>query len=53
MVSPSEHTHRVRSRKKVKAGKKRKRALRAKGTTPAFPIHKDTAEKPSSGQPSK
>ena len=50
MVSLSEQTHRKRNRKTVKSGKKRKRALRAKGTTPPFPIHK---EEPSSGQTSK
>jgi hypothetical protein len=41
MVSPTEHTYRVRRRKKTKAGRKRKRLLRAKGTTPRFPIHKE------------
>ena len=50
MVSPTSHTYKVRSRKRVKAGKKRKRALRIKGSTPRFPIHK---EERSSGQPSK
>ena len=39
MVSDTEHTYRVRRRKKTTQGKRRKRALRAKGTTPSFPIH--------------
>ena len=50
MVSPTSHTESVRSRKKVKGGKKRKRALRIKGSTPRFPIHK---EEKSSGKSSK
>jgi len=39
MVSDTEHTYRVRRRKKTTQGKRRKRALRAKGSTPRFPVH--------------
>jgi hypothetical protein len=39
MVSDTEHTYRVRRRKKTTQGRRRKRALRAKGSTPSFPIH--------------
>ena len=39
MVSDTEHTYRVRRRKKTTQGKRRKRALRAKGSTPKFPVH--------------
>jgi hypothetical protein len=50
MVSQSEHTHRVRSRKRTVAGKRRKRALRAKGSTPRFPVHEEQKQ---SGRPAK
>jgi len=51
MVSPTSHTWHVRDRKRTKGAKKRKRALRAKGSTPRFPIHKE--EQSSSSQPKK
>jgi hypothetical protein len=38
MVSATEHTFRVRRRKKTTQGRSRKRALRAKGSTPSFPL---------------
>jgi hypothetical protein len=50
MVSDTAHTKAVRSRKRVKANKRRKRALRAKGSTPKFPIH---PEEKSTGKPAK
>jgi len=50
MVSLTEHTFRVRRRKRTMAGKRRKRLLRAKGTTPKFPVHPE--EQPT-GKPAK
>jgi hypothetical protein len=48
MVSLTEQTFRIRRRKKTTAGKRRKRVLRAKGTTPKFPVH---PEETSTGKP--
>jgi hypothetical protein len=39
MVSPTQHTYSVRRRKKTNQGKRRKRLLRARGSTPKFPLH--------------
>jgi len=39
MVSPTAQTCSIRRRKKTNQGKRRKRALRARGSTPKFPLH--------------
>ncbi|HPQ42073.1 MAG TPA: hypothetical protein PLV45_17015 [bacterium] len=39
MASNAQHKKRVRRKKIAKQGKERKRVIRAKGTTPKFPIH--------------
>ncbi|MBN1770100.1 MAG: hypothetical protein JXB32_02470 [Deltaproteobacteria bacterium] len=39
MVSPSQQTYSIRRRKKTNQGKRRKRVLRARGSTPKFPLH--------------
>lgn len=43
MASQTKKTKRIRKNKRVQSGKKRKRAIRKHGTTPAFPIHVDKA----------
>jgi hypothetical protein len=39
MASLTKKTKRIRKNKRVKAGRRRKRAIRKNGTTPPFPIH--------------
>ena len=41
MVSLTKKLDTIRAHKHTKQGKKRKRLLRAKGSTPPFPIHKE------------
>lgn len=45
MASLAKKTKAKRRMRNAKMGRERKRAVRADGTTPAFPIHKDKAEK--------
>lgn len=45
MVSNTRVTKNKRSRKRVKAGAKRKAANVNKGTTPKFAVHEDKAQK--------
>ncbi len=45
MASLSSKTKSIRARKQSKAGSARKKALEARGSTPAFPIHKGDAKK--------
>lgn len=48
MASLTGRTKKIRARKASKAGRSRKRALQNKGSTPAFPIHKDGKKNPPS-----
>jgi len=43
MASLTKKTRSIRKRKQSKRGKARKKAVAAKGTTPAFAIHKEPA----------
>jgi hypothetical protein len=45
MASLAKKTKAKRRMRDNKMGRERKRAIRANGTTPVFPIHKDKAEK--------
>lgn len=47
MVSPTQQTYSIRQRKKTKQGKRRKRLLRSRGSTPKFPLHPE--DKPAGG----
>lgn len=50
MASPTQITERRRKVKTRRANRSRKSALARKGSTPPFPIHVDTAEKPAQGK---
>jgi len=45
MTSLAKKTKRKREQKAAKAGRERKRQLRAKGSTPKFPIHPEKEQK--------
>ncbi len=50
MASPTQISERRRKVKTRRQNRSRKAALRRKGSTPPFPIHVETAEKPAGGR---
>ncbi len=50
MASPTQITERRRKVKTRRANRNRKSTMARKGSTPPFPIHVDTAEKPAQGK---